>query len=63
MSLAFPIIGANDTYLGDIRISKQMDDEHFLCTAEMVRALSEEVGTFLTKNLVVKCKPNPQETP
>jgi len=52
MSLAFPIIGANDAYLGDIRISKQMDDEHFLCTAEMVRALSEEVGQFLTKHFI-----------
>lgn len=57
MSLAFPIIGPNNTYIGDIHVSKQMDDEHFLCTAEMVRALSEEVGQFLINYLVVKRTP------
>jgi len=57
LSLSFPITGPNNTYLGYINVSKQMDDEYFLCTAEMVRALSEEVGQFLTKNLVVKCNP------
>jgi hypothetical protein len=51
MSLVFPIIGPDNNHMGDIRISKQMDDEHFLCTAEMVRALSEEVGQFLTHKL------------
>jgi UDP-GlcNAc:undecaprenyl-phosphate GlcNAc-1-phosphate transferase len=51
MTLSFPIMGADDTYLGDIRISKQMDDEHFLCTAEMVRALSEEVSRFVVGHL------------
>jgi UDP-GlcNAc:undecaprenyl-phosphate GlcNAc-1-phosphate transferase len=61
MGLAFPIIGPNNTYLGNIHVSKQMDDEYFLCTAEMVRALSEEVGRFLTNTLIVECKP--QETP
>jgi len=58
ISLSFPIIGPHNAHLGDIRISKQMDDEHFLCTAEMVRALSEEVGTFLTNHL---SKAIPQE--
>jgi UDP-GlcNAc:undecaprenyl-phosphate GlcNAc-1-phosphate transferase len=52
LSLSFPIIGPDNTCLGNIRISKQMDDEHFLCTAEMVRALSEEIGKFLTETLM-----------
>jgi hypothetical protein len=28
-----------------------MDDDYFLCTAEMVRALSEEVSRFVTELL------------
>lgn len=51
MTLTFPIIASDERYLGDIRISKQMDDDYFLCTAEMVRALSEEVSRFVTNNL------------
>jgi UDP-GlcNAc:undecaprenyl-phosphate GlcNAc-1-phosphate transferase len=51
MTLAFPLIGSDNAYMGDIRVSKQMDDDYFLCTAEMVRALSEEVSRFMTDNL------------
>ncbi|MCL5023046.1 MAG: undecaprenyl/decaprenyl-phosphate alpha-N-acetylglucosaminyl 1-phosphate transferase [Nitrospirae bacterium] len=51
MSLSFPIMNGSGEQLGEVRISKQMDDDHFLCTAEMVRALSEEVSRFVTKNL------------
>jgi UDP-GlcNAc:undecaprenyl-phosphate GlcNAc-1-phosphate transferase len=51
MFLFFPIPDGKDGYLGEISITKQMDDDYFLCTAEMVRALSEEVGKFVTKNL------------
>jgi UDP-GlcNAc:undecaprenyl-phosphate GlcNAc-1-phosphate transferase len=50
MTLSFPLIG-DGKLLGDIRVSKQMDDDYFLCTAEMVRALSEEVSAFVMKNL------------
>jgi UDP-GlcNAc:undecaprenyl-phosphate GlcNAc-1-phosphate transferase len=51
MMLSFPLIGSDEKYLGDIRVSKQMDDDYFLCTAEMVRALSEEVSRFVTDQL------------
>jgi hypothetical protein len=51
MMLSFPLIGSDEKYLGDIRVSKQMDDDYFLCTAEMVRALSEEVSRFITDQL------------
>jgi len=57
ISLSFPIIGPDNTPLGDIRISKQMDDEHFLCTAEMVRAISDELGQFLTNISIVTYSP------
>jgi hypothetical protein len=51
MSLVFPIMGPSNTYMGDIHVSKHTYDEHFLCAAEMVRALSEAVGRFLTDHL------------
>lgn len=51
MTLAFPLVSSDNTHMGDIRVSKQMDDDDFLCTAEMVRALSEEVSRFVTRNL------------
>ncbi|MCL4475600.1 MAG: undecaprenyl/decaprenyl-phosphate alpha-N-acetylglucosaminyl 1-phosphate transferase [Nitrospirae bacterium] len=51
MTLAFPLVSSDNTHMGDIRVSKQMDDDYFLCTAEMVRALSEEVSRFVTRNL------------
>lgn len=51
MNLSFPIMGVNNELLGDIHVSKPMDDDYFLCTAEMVRAISEEVGRFVTREL------------
>ncbi len=51
MTLSFPLLAGDGKYMGDIRVSKQMDDDYFLCTAEMVRALSEEVSRFVNKKL------------
>jgi UDP-GlcNAc:undecaprenyl-phosphate GlcNAc-1-phosphate transferase len=48
MFLFFPIPDGRGGYLGEIAITKQVDDEYFLCTAELVRALSEEVGRLVT---------------
>ena len=44
--LSFPVVGCNG-YTGSVNISKETDDDYFLCTAELVRAVSEEVGRFL----------------
>ena len=44
--LSFPVVGGNG-YTGSVNISKETDDDYFLCTAELVRAVSEEVGRFL----------------
>ena len=57
INLSFPIIGPCSISLGDIHVSKQMDDEYFLCTAEMIKALSEEVGQFVFDNLALPCSP------
>lgn len=51
MTLTFPIINGSDRHMGEIHISKQMDDDYFLCASEMVRAVSEEVSRFVTDNL------------
>jgi len=50
MTLTFAIVDSTERTLGNVRVSKQMDDEYFLCTAEMVRALSEELSRFVTQN-------------
>lgn len=47
LTLSFPIMSSGNDYIGDFRICKQMDDDYFLCTAELVRALSEEVSKFV----------------
>ncbi|HWR59452.1 MAG TPA: MraY family glycosyltransferase [Thermodesulfovibrionales bacterium] len=47
--LSFPILDAEYGYLGDVLISKMVDDEYFLCMVEMVRAVSEEVCRFARK--------------
>lgn len=51
IKLSFPLVREQNEVLGYIEIRKQIDDEYFLCTAEMVRALSEEVSRFVTKYL------------
>jgi UDP-GlcNAc:undecaprenyl-phosphate GlcNAc-1-phosphate transferase len=44
--LSFPISDGNDRF-ATVDISKEADDNYLLCTAELVKALSEEVGRFL----------------
>ncbi len=46
LTLSFPVVGGNG-YSGSVNIYKETDDDYFLCTAELVRAVSEEVGRFL----------------
>jgi len=46
LNLSFPVVGGNG-HAGSVSISKETDDDYFLCTAELVRAVSEEVGRFL----------------
>lgn len=43
LNLSFPLMGNEDIYIGKVLISKSMDDDYFLCTAEMIKAVSEEV--------------------
>jgi UDP-GlcNAc:undecaprenyl-phosphate/decaprenyl-phosphate GlcNAc-1-phosphate transferase len=50
LTLSFPILTENDGPVGAIRLSKDMDEDYFLCTTEMARALSEEVSRFLMNN-------------
>ncbi len=47
MMLSFPIFDSGEKHLGDVCIFKKVDDDYFLCTAEMVRAISEEVSRFV----------------
>jgi UDP-GlcNAc:undecaprenyl-phosphate GlcNAc-1-phosphate transferase len=49
MMLSFPIFNTNERYMGDVSIFKKADDDYFLCTAEMVRAISEEIVWFTEK--------------
>jgi hypothetical protein len=44
--LSFPVAGGNGR-AARVDISREADDEYFLCTAELVRAISDEVGRFL----------------
>jgi hypothetical protein len=49
LKLSFPLFNGKNEFMGYIEIRKPIDDEYFLCTAEMVRALSEEVSRFVAK--------------
>ncbi len=51
MKLSFPLTSAQNKVMGYIQIRKQVDDDYFLCTAEMVRALSDEVVRFAVDRL------------
>jgi UDP-GlcNAc:undecaprenyl-phosphate GlcNAc-1-phosphate transferase len=44
--LSFPVTGGN-SHFATVNICKETDDDYFLCTAELIRALSQEVGRFL----------------
>lgn len=50
MKLSFPLT-VKDKFIGYIQIRKQVDNDYFLCTAEMVSALSEEVVRFAVNHL------------
>jgi UDP-GlcNAc:undecaprenyl-phosphate GlcNAc-1-phosphate transferase len=43
--ITFPILGS-EGILGKVHISKNTDDDYFLCVAELTRAVSEKVGRF-----------------
>jgi UDP-GlcNAc:undecaprenyl-phosphate GlcNAc-1-phosphate transferase len=43
--LSFPIVGSSGP-IGNVYISKDTGDDYFLCTAELVRAISEELSRF-----------------
>jgi len=43
--LTFPVHGSQGG-LGEVRLSKDTDGDYFLCTAELVRAVSEALGRF-----------------
>jgi UDP-GlcNAc:undecaprenyl-phosphate GlcNAc-1-phosphate transferase len=51
LKLSFPLMSGQNKFMGYIQIRKQVDDDYFLCTAELVRALSEEVVRFAVNNL------------
>jgi UDP-GlcNAc:undecaprenyl-phosphate GlcNAc-1-phosphate transferase len=40
--LSFPIIGAN-CCLGNVHITKERNDDYFLCASDLIRAISEEL--------------------
>ncbi len=48
INLSFPIVYGNEC-LGEIQISKMMDENRLMCTSELILALSEEVGRFVQK--------------
>jgi hypothetical protein len=45
LRLVFPVVG-NNCMVGEIELVREMNGDHLLCTAEMVAAISEEVGRF-----------------
>lgn len=51
MTLSFPIITSNKNYLGEVRITQQMRDGHFLCSDELVRVLSSVISDFVMNHL------------
>jgi UDP-GlcNAc:undecaprenyl-phosphate GlcNAc-1-phosphate transferase len=51
LKLSFPLTMRQNEFIGYIQIRKQVDDDYFLCTAELVKALSEEVVRFTVNNL------------
>jgi UDP-GlcNAc:undecaprenyl-phosphate GlcNAc-1-phosphate transferase len=51
MELIFPVCSGDKEYMGEVQISKNMDDDCFLCTAEMVSAISEEVSRFVVDHI------------
>jgi len=50
VTLTFPLSSQDNKHLGEVRISKRISEETFLCTAEMVGAISEEVVRFLQRD-------------
>lgn len=63
MMLSFPILDKDQRHLGDVCINKKVDDDYFLCTAEMVRAISEEVSRFAERRSLHVAQGSPPTLP
>ncbi len=48
MSLEFPVV-SGQAAIGRVRLDKEMDDDYFLCTAELARALSECIAGVMDR--------------
>jgi len=51
--LSFAVV-EKDRHLGMVHVTREMDEDHLLCAAEMSRALSEEIARFARERVVPK---------
>ncbi|MEJ2685453.1 MAG: MraY family glycosyltransferase [Candidatus Sulfobium sp.] len=45
VSLSFPVTGPGSDCLGEVRMSKAMDDDYIVVTPDLIQAISEKIGS------------------
>jgi len=45
VSLSFPVTGPGSDCLGEVRMSKPMDDDYIVVTPDLIQAISEKIGS------------------